>query len=162
MTDETVAPEIASEAARLWNAKAAFDAGFVLDGLAEPAFPNQEHDSLSFDWENYHQIPPVLVARCGVLHCSTMRRISVRELRQNASQWLREVKAGATFEVTDRGTPVALLGPLPQEDILTRLIREGRATEAEGDLLELGLPLDPIPGLPLPSEVLEQMRADER
>lgn len=97
-----------------------------------------------------------------MLHCSTMRRISVRELRQNASRWLREVGSGASFEITDRGTPVALLGPLPREDLLTRLIREGRVTEAEGDLLELELPHDPVPGLPLPSEILERMRADER
>lgn len=40
-----------------------------------------------------------------------MDRIGVRELRQNASQYLALVKAGHTVEVTERGTLVALLVP---------------------------------------------------
>jgi SAM-dependent methyltransferase len=47
--------------ARLFGA--AFGAGFVLDGLEEPAYPVREPTRRSFDWANYHQIPPVLVAR---------------------------------------------------------------------------------------------------
>lgn len=41
----------------------AFAAGFVLDALAEPAFHEQPPERRSFSWANYHQIPPVLVAR---------------------------------------------------------------------------------------------------
>jgi SAM-dependent methyltransferase len=48
---------------------ACFDAGFVLDGLEEPAFP-PDHPSgrnpLSFG-ANLHEIPPVLVARVRLL-----------------------------------------------------------------------------------------------
>lgn len=40
-----------------------------------------------------------------------MERIGVRQLRQHASRYLDEVKAGKTIEVTERGKLVALLVP---------------------------------------------------
>ncbi len=43
-----------------------------------------------------------------------MRRIGIRELRQNASRYIQLVKEGETIEVTDRGVPVACLTPLPE------------------------------------------------
>lgn len=43
-----------------------------------------------------------------------MRSIGVRELRQNASKYLRDVKRGETVEVTERGEPVARLVPVPE------------------------------------------------
>lgn len=45
---------------------------------------------------------------------------------------------------------------------IDRLREEGRIRPAEGDLLELAPLLPPKPGLPLPSEILAEMRADER
>jgi prevent-host-death family protein len=42
-----------------------------------------------------------------------MTSVGVRELRQSASELLRRVEQGETFEITDRGLPVALLSPLP-------------------------------------------------
>ncbi|MBM2810389.1 MAG: prevent-host-death family protein [Chloroflexi bacterium] len=91
-----------------------------------------------------------------------MKQIGVRELRQNASEWLRRVNAGESFEITDRGRPVAILAPLPQGGTFERLLASGKMTPPRGDLLDLGPPLPPEPGKPLPSEILEQMRADER
>lgn len=91
-----------------------------------------------------------------------MDSIGIRELRQNASRYLRQVERGETLEVTDRGRPVARLVPIPEESTFDRLVAEGRITPARGDLLDLGPPLKPKPGVPLPSEVLERMRADER
>lgn len=92
-----------------------------------------------------------------------MRSIGVRELRQHASRYLREVKCGETVEVTERGEPIARLVPIPeQESSFERLVAEGRITPAHGDLLDLGPPLEPKPGVPLPSEVLARLRADER
>jgi len=91
-----------------------------------------------------------------------MQTIGVRELRQQASRYLREVEQGETFEVTSGGRPVALLTPLPDVGPAERLRRSGRLKPAQGDLLDLGPPLEPKTGVPLPSEVLEQMRADER
>ena len=91
-----------------------------------------------------------------------MRRIGIRELRQHASLWLKEVQAGESFEVTDRGRPVALLAPIPGGGELDRLIGAGRVRPARGDLLRHGPPLPSRPGRPLASRVLEEIRADER
>lgn len=89
-------------------------------------------------------------------------RIGVRELRQNASVWLRRVQEGDSFEITDRGRPVALLTPLPRGGVLERLEAMGMLRRGKGDLLDLGPPLEPEPGVPPLSALIEQDRADER
>ncbi len=71
-----------------------------------------------------------------------MDRIGVRELRQNASVYLRRVSQGERLEITDRGRPVAMLVPVvadPWED----LIASGRVTAPEdpGDIADIE-PLD--------------------
>jgi prevent-host-death family protein len=91
-----------------------------------------------------------------------MKRIGVRELRQYASRYLRDVERGDSIEVTDRGRPVAHLVPVPAASGLEALVASGRLTAATGDLLELGEPLEPLAGAPLPSEALAAARADER
>ena len=91
-----------------------------------------------------------------------MDRVGVRELRQNASLWLRRVAAGESFEVTDRGRPVALLVPVPVKEGLDALVAAGRARPGHGRLGDLGPALPLRPGAPRPSEVLERLRADER
>ena len=40
-----------------------FAAGFVLDGLEEPSFVDHEAPERPLSWDNYPEIPPVLVAR---------------------------------------------------------------------------------------------------
>jgi 2-polyprenyl-3-methyl-5-hydroxy-6-metoxy-1,4-benzoquinol methylase len=40
-----------------------FRAGFVLDGLEEPAFATRHTDDWALNWRNVPEIPPVLVAR---------------------------------------------------------------------------------------------------
>jgi SAM-dependent methyltransferase len=40
-----------------------FDAGFVLDGMEEPAFEGAGDANVAFAWRNYAQFPPVLVCR---------------------------------------------------------------------------------------------------
>jgi len=68
--------------------------------------------------------------------------VGVRELRQNLSVYLRQVKAGETIEVKERGHRVAVLAPSgAKSTALERLIASGRATPAVGDLLALGAPL---------------------
>ncbi|MEX1022457.1 MAG: type II toxin-antitoxin system prevent-host-death family antitoxin [Dehalococcoidia bacterium] len=88
--------------------------------------------------------------------------IGIRELRQHASLYLRRVRAGEVITVTDRGEPVAELRPIPKEGVLERLEREGRLSRAKGDLADLPPPRPPTPGVPLPSEILKQMREHER
>ncbi|MGH8935304.1 MAG: type II toxin-antitoxin system Phd/YefM family antitoxin [Acidimicrobiia bacterium] len=92
-----------------------------------------------------------------------MNRVGVRELRQNASAVLRRVQDGQSVEVTVRGQPVALLVPIPEPDnIVERLIAEGKARPARGDLLDLPPPIRLREGQPLLSEVLAEMRDEER
>lgn len=90
-------------------------------------------------------------------------QVGIRELRQNLSVHLARVKRGERLEVTEHGHPVALLVPLPQPAFgLERLIAEGRATRAQADLLALGPPLPRQPGEPSLSEILEELREEER
>jgi SAM-dependent methyltransferase len=42
---------------------AAFRVGFVLDGLEEPAFKQAHESRRTFNWTDYSDIPPALVAR---------------------------------------------------------------------------------------------------
>lgn len=92
-----------------------------------------------------------------------MERIGIRELRQHASRWVRRAGAGESFEVTDRGRPVARLMPIPPPSAgVEQLSVESRITSAEGDLLRTGPRVVPKPGVPLPSEELGVLRADER
>ncbi|MGH2752746.1 MAG: type II toxin-antitoxin system Phd/YefM family antitoxin [Actinomycetota bacterium] len=91
-----------------------------------------------------------------------MTVIGVRELRQHASEWLRRVEAGETIEVRNRGRPVALLTPIPRGSVIDRLAAEGRLKRGRGgDILD-HKPLPGTPGVPLASEILERLRADER
>lgn len=87
--------------------------------------------------------------------------IGIRELRQNASRYLRLVQErGESIEITDRGRPIALLGPLPPGSRIEQLAASGRLRRGKGG--PLPTPVDPTPGVPLPSEILEEMRARER
>lgn len=65
--------------------------------------------------------------------------VTVRELRQNLSVFLRRVEHGETLSVTNRGRAVAVLAPLAgSSDPIDRLEAEGlisqRATLAVSDL----------------------------
>lgn len=65
-----------------------------------------------------------------------MNRVGVRELRQNLSRYLVEVKAGEGFIVTERGREVARLLPSgPVDSPIARLAAERGATIPRGDLL---------------------------
>jgi len=72
-------------------------------------------------------------------------RVGVRELRQNLSRYLRRVARGERLEVTERGKPVAVLGPVDESgSALRQLVGSGRATPPQGDLLELAPPKGPV------------------
>jgi len=91
-----------------------------------------------------------------------MTRIGIRELRQKASAYLRRVEAGETIEVTDRGRPIALLTPIPEALPIERLRASG---DIQGGIAAWE---DIPPALPLigdqraPSEILKELRSDER
>ena len=90
--------------------------------------------------------------------------VGIRELRQRASAILKRVTAGEVVEVTEHGHPIARIVPL-RRTALDQLVAEGRATEAEGDLLELMDELH-LPaaasGRLTPTAALAELRGDER
>jgi prevent-host-death family protein len=90
-----------------------------------------------------------------------MVTVGVRELRQRASELLRLVERGETVEITDRGRPVALLGPLPSGGPIEQLRKAGEIDPASSVLDDLPAPV-PSVGAELPSQVLARLRRDER
>jgi prevent-host-death family protein len=90
-----------------------------------------------------------------------MGKAGIRELRQNASSLIRRVIAGETIEVTERGRPVARIVPLQDRSVLDQMVAEGRASQAQGDLLDVK-PIARVPGKRPLSQVLAELRADER
>jgi antitoxin (DNA-binding transcriptional repressor) of toxin-antitoxin stability system len=87
-----------------------------------------------------------------------MDRVGVRELRQNLSRWLRLVAEGRTFEVTDRGEPVALLSPLPRgEDPLTTLERRGQLLR-RGD--GTAIPVPTLRAATPTAQILDELREE--
>lgn len=91
-----------------------------------------------------------------------MTSIGVRELRQHASRWLARVRAGESITVTDRGTPIARLVPVPERSGLDDLIERGGAIPGGGDLLAtIAAAGGPSMGAPLTAR-LDALRADER
>ncbi len=91
-----------------------------------------------------------------------MESVGVRELRQNLSVYLRRVQAGEALRVTDHGTPVALLTPLPpDDDPFADLVASGRARAPRrpfSGARRLTLPHEDGPTI---SQVLQQMRDED-
>ena len=93
-----------------------------------------------------------------------METIGVRELRQNASRYLRLVKAGQRVAVTERGELIAYLVPPDEKpaSVLDRLEAAGQLRRATGSLADVIEPMELPPGTRSPSQVLEEMRDEER
>ena len=91
-------------------------------------------------------------------------RVGVRELRQNLSVYLRRVEKGEALEVTDRGKPVAMLVPLPDDDDpLAPLIASGRIIPAKSRIEDI-LPVRDKPDPKLSRAIrraLEEQREDK-
>ena len=86
-----------------------------------------------------------------------MESIGIRELRQNASRYVREAKAGRRVAVTERGKLAAYLVPAePPSSILDQLEAEGKCSPAMGHILDF--PLPPPPGSRPLSEILAEMQ----
>ena len=91
-----------------------------------------------------------------------MKEVGIRELRQHASALIRRVERGESIGVTDRGRPVAVLGPVPRRSPLEILLATGELTPAEIGLDELPPPVAIGGEQELPSRVLARLRRDER
>jgi prevent-host-death family protein len=89
--------------------------------------------------------------------------MDVRELKDNLSSALRQAAAGQVIEVTEHGHPLARIVPIHRHSRYEQLVAEGRVTLPEPgiDLLDYEPP--PLaPGERLGSEILAELRADER
>ncbi|HEU4808011.1 MAG TPA: type II toxin-antitoxin system prevent-host-death family antitoxin [Homoserinimonas sp.] len=60
-----------------------------------------------------------------------LMQVGIRELRDNLSRRLDEVRAGRTITVTDHGRPIARLVPVDETSAFNRLVAEGRIVRAE-------------------------------
>lgn len=91
-----------------------------------------------------------------------MNRVGVRELRQNLSRYLAEVKEGEGFVVTERGREVAKLVPSgPADSPLARLVAQRGATMPRADLIALARRSRRSPaGGPPSAKVLEELREE--
>jgi prevent-host-death family protein len=89
--------------------------------------------------------------------------VGVRELRQNLSRYLEQVKQGESFVVTERGREVARLTPSgPPDSAIARLVADRGATMPRGDLLDIRAPGGrPAQGPPSTS-VIDALREERR
>lgn len=87
--------------------------------------------------------------------------IGIRELQQNASKAVRRAAAGEVLQITDRGRAVARLVPLAPS-AREELVASGRLRPARRPGAELPALVEPPAGGPSASEVLADLRGDER
>jgi prevent-host-death family protein len=89
--------------------------------------------------------------------------VGIRELRQHASRYVAMAKAGKRIPVTDRGKLVAYLVPAePPGSILDRLEAAGQLRRGRGRLQAHMPPPAAPPGSRPLTEVLQEMRDEER
>lgn len=89
------------------------------------------------------------------------RTIGVRDAKANLSRLLAEVKHGVEWIITDRGVPVAKLGPIPEEE---RTLEQRLAWLEERGLLEKP-PTDQRrfpPPLPIPENLAQRWLQEGR
>lgn len=90
----------------------------------------------------------------------TKKSVSVSRLKSHLSEYLRQVKAGEQWTITERGRPIAILGPSPNaEHPLSHLAAEGAVRLGTGTLSpefwDLPHPEDP-------ESLVREAVADER
>jgi prevent-host-death family protein len=90
-----------------------------------------------------------------------MKTVGIRELKQNASAVIADVVAGEVVTVTSHGRPVAQIAPLAK-DAVRGLIDTGRARPAKHRLSDLAPTPEPRPGTRPLSDILNELRNDER
>lgn len=90
-----------------------------------------------------------------------MTTITHRELRNNSAEILRRVEAGETLQVTNNGTPAAVIGPADGAT-LDDLISQGHARPARADAATLdrlrGRLSGRTPSAKTTSEMVEDVR----
>ncbi|MGI8425924.1 MAG: type II toxin-antitoxin system Phd/YefM family antitoxin [Actinomycetota bacterium] len=92
------------------------------------------------------------------------KSVGIRQLRQNLSVYISRVRKGERYQVTERGVPVAVLGPISgSHGTLDRLAAQGLVQRASRDPASLGPPPSPHKKPKMSaSKALAQLRADDR
>ena len=86
-----------------------------------------------------------------------MESVGIRELRDTLSAKLRRVRAGETIAVTDHGAAIAYLVPATEpEDVLARLVREGKVSPATESYSPPKTKVRLKPGCPLEDYIREE------
>ena len=87
--------------------------------------------------------------------------VGIRDLQQNASKVVARAAAGEEVEITDRGRPVARIVPL-RGTTLEQLTDAGRLRPRREALADLPVLVEVAEGEPTASEVLADLRDDDR
>lgn len=66
--------------------------------------------------------------------------VGIRELKRRLSEYVEQAARGEMIQVTDRGKPKAVLGPLPGRGNLERGIAEGWISPGNGEPADVGGP----------------------
>jgi prevent-host-death family protein len=90
------------------------------------------------------------------------KTVGIRELKEQLSGHIREVKSGSTLVITERGKPVARLLPIapadtPVEEKLHQLVKAG-AISWSGRKLSPDAPAIPVRGTKTVAEMLIEDR----
>jgi prevent-host-death family protein len=88
------------------------------------------------------------------------KSVGIRELKQNPSKVLADVKAGDTVAITERGVKIARIVPVSPSP-LEEMILAGEVTVPTGNLkaaLDQITPIAPEPGTPSIQERLDWSR----
>jgi prevent-host-death family protein len=81
--------------------------------------------------------------------------VGVRELRDNLSRHLAEVRSGSTITVTDHGKPIARIVPVGRPTALEALRAAGKVTPAKRPKADLP---DPIDAAGMVSDLIDDQR----
>lgn len=87
--------------------------------------------------------------------------VGIRDLKANLSRHLRRVRAGERLTITDRGRPVAWMGPAPKNDAdawIWRMVAEGRVRWNGRKFVPPPKPVKPRTGSPSASDIVLEDR----
>lgn len=86
--------------------------------------------------------------------------VAISELRANLKSFVERASAGERIVVTDRGVPVARLGPAEEENLLDRLEREGVLTRARTKKRPIAKKAQGVKASGPVAELVSEMRRD--
>jgi prevent-host-death family protein len=95
-------------------------------------------------------------------NCSVLNQIGIRELKDRLSAVLHRVQEGEPIEVTDNGRPIVRMIPIRPMSVTERLVTEGTLVLAPDQDSEWPDPVPTPHGERPMSEIVIELRADER